>query len=484
MQPLFPAWQAAHDASLLRSDDGTCRYPFYVRLDNASLLFSVDVKEAGCYALQVHYRCGANDLCQRMLINGIEYKIGFSASQGRWKTARFSVRLLAGSNEVCLLSRGTVEDDESAPVDIEALELCCFCDDVPRPLLELPTITPRENCFYREVSGDLRYHLRGARPIANVTAGGQLLDYRIDRTAAQDGELHFTDGWSCTISHESLCKVPDGACELCITFEDGMRVFSRLHISDRPERSLMSITVLDVDHGACVLFRLPSGEHILLDSGYEHMAKAHVLPFLEANNVVQLDAYIITHYDEDHCGAADDILQRYTPRMFFDHTSFHRYQSFDYGGVTWNVLNADGDGPPGNTNANSLSFRLSCNGFVYTHGGDIYAPNQRRIAAEHPEWVLADVYHGNHHLFGTMDISYLRRCNPILFLAQVNAHCYGKGDHHDHFIPEVEGYLYGHQGRLRETLRTFETGSITLRVKADGSFTSETFGEFDRKREL
>lgn len=154
------------------------------------------------------------------------------------------------------------------------------------------------------------------------------------------------------------------------------------------------------------------------------------------------------------------------------------------GGVTWNVLNAAGDGPEGDVNANSLSFRMSCGGFVYAHGGDIYAPNQRRIALDHPEWVPADVYHGNHHLFGTMDISYLRRCNPVLFLAQVNAHCYGKGDHHDHFIPEVESYLYAHQGRLRETLRAFETGSATLRVMKDGSFTYETFREFDRAREV
>lgn len=484
MYPLLPAWRATRDQSLLRPNDGTCRYPFYVRLDDASLPFLIEVEAAGRYALLVHYRCGASDLCQRLLVNGDEYKIGFSASQGRWKAARFSVPLRAGVNDIRLLSHGAVVDDESAPVDVEALELCCFCDDVPRPLFDLPTIAPRENRFYRSVSGGLCYHLRGALPIARVTAAGRTLDYEVDRAAAQDGPLHFTDGWACVLSHDSLSRLPDGPCELCVAFEDGTRVFSRLFIGDRPEPSLMSITMLDVDHGACVLFRLPTGEHVLVDSGYEQMARERVLPFLDANGIARLDAYVVTHYDADHCGAARDIRRQYSPRAFYDHTSFRRYQTFGRGGVTWNVLNAAGDGPEGDVNANSLSFRMSCGGFVYAHGGDIYAPNQRRIALDHPEWVPADVYHGNHHLFGTMDISYLRRCNPVLFLAQVNAHCYGKGDHHDHFIPEVESYLYAHQGRLRETLRAFETGSATLRVMKDGSFTYETFREFDRAREV
>lgn len=484
MQPLYPAWRAALDPSLLRPADGTCRYPLYVRLDNASLPFSMEAEEAGRYELLVHYRCGASDLCQRLMVNGVEYKIGFSASQGRWKTARFSVPLQAGVNDVRLLSRGMAADDESAPVDVEALELCCFGDDVPRPLWESPTIAPRENRFYRALSGDLCYHLRGGRPIAEVTAAGRALSYELDRQAAQDGSLHFTDGWACVLPQEELSRLPDGPCQLCVAFEDGTRVFSRLFIGDRPEPSLMTLTMLDVDHGACMLLHLPEGELALVDSGYEPMARERVTPFLEANGLKRLDAYVVTHYDADHCGGAEEIRRRFRPRAFYDHTSFRRYQTFSRGGATWSILNADGDGPAGDANANSLSFRMTCGGFVYAHGGDIYAPNQRRIARDHPEWVPAHVYHGNHHLFGTMDISYLRRCDPVLFLAQVNAHCYGKGDHHDHFIPEVENYLYAHQGRLRETLRAFETGSVTLRVRRDGSFTYETFREYHRAREV
>ena len=58
MQPLYPAWRAARDPSLLRPADGTCRYPLYVRLDNASLPFSMEAEEAGIIAA-AHPTCAS-----------------------------------------------------------------------------------------------------------------------------------------------------------------------------------------------------------------------------------------------------------------------------------------------------------------------------------------------------------------------------------------------------------------------------------------
>lgn len=485
-QSVYPAYQAICIPASARLDGAfqQCRYPAYFRMDCSRAIFTVTVAQAGVYGLLLHYRSGEEDFCQRMDVNGIAYKIGFCASHGQWRSVRYDRSLHAGENEIALYSLGLELDDECGAVDLESLSLLCFSESQPLPLFTLPTITPRENCFYRSVSRDLCYHIQNARPIQGCFVNGQELAFQTNEAAAQDGALHFTDGTALQLRYSELSTLPNGVSCLMVRFEDGTSVQSFLRIADKPPTCAMSITIIDVDHGCSVLFRLPQGQTLLVDTGYEYMSRRYVMPFLTANHIHCLDALIITHYDADHCGAWQELRDRFCPKEFYDCFSLHTYDKLCLGNADFTVLNANGDGPDGDVNANSLSFRLAYHGFVYGHGGDLYAANQNRILREHPEWVRCTVYHGNHHLFGTMSPSYLRFCDPTLFIAQVNAHCYGKGAHHEHFIAETENYLYSHQARLRETLRAFEVGNITLRIFEDGSCSYETFRESDTNRAL
>ncbi len=72
-------------------------------------------------------------------------------------------------------------------------------------------------------------------------------------------------------------------------------IFATVHIPG----SDVTITVMDVGQGDAILIR-ESGHTVLIDTG---PSDADLLKALARNNVSQLDAVILTHFDSDHCAA-------------------------------------------------------------------------------------------------------------------------------------------------------------------------------------
>lgn len=75
----------------------------------------------------------------------------------------------------------------------------------------------------------------------------------------------------------------------------------------KPENPDVMITFFDVGKGDAIL--IETGKHnMLIDSGYDDTAEV-ILDHLESEGIDQLDYMLITHFDKDHVGGADRILE-------------------------------------------------------------------------------------------------------------------------------------------------------------------------------
>ena len=86
---------------------------------------------------------------------------------------------------------------------------------------------------------------------------------------------------------------------------------SALHEKGR----LLEVITLDVGQGDAALVRLPDRRTILIDGGIQHadydVGERIIEPYLDANNIRQLEMVVLTHPDLDHGGGLGHILQNY-----------------------------------------------------------------------------------------------------------------------------------------------------------------------------
>ena len=80
--------------------------------------------------------------------------------------------------------------------------------------------------------------------------------------------------------------------------------------------SNLEITAFDVGNADCFLIKTPKNEYIMIDtgkSGYgggKSQAEFIVLKYLKDNGIKNIHSLIVTHFDNDHCGGAVDILTK------------------------------------------------------------------------------------------------------------------------------------------------------------------------------
>lgn len=79
------------------------------------------------------------------------------------------------------------------------------------------------------------------------------------------------------------------------------------------QKNTSEITMLDVGQGECIFMEFASGEKILLDAGsadVKNLYEKRVKNFLKAHAVNRLDCIIVSHADEDHISAVEEILKK------------------------------------------------------------------------------------------------------------------------------------------------------------------------------
>ena len=198
----------------------------------------------------------------------------------------------------------------------------------------------------------------------------------------------------------------------------------------------LQIWCLDVDQASATLIVTPSRRHaILVDAGNEGSGRNVIVPlfeYLDAVNGVdpeQIDLMVVTHYDADHIGGADEVLTELPVVELFDHgdhdywlrakpsdamSNYHAAKlatpiplDFDrtIDGVRVQCL-ASNNGtrydpsgsafPPDHDddNPNSVALLITYNGFDLYIAGDQTGETEARMVGRVPN---VDVYHMNHH---------------------------------------------------------------------------------------
>jgi beta-lactamase superfamily II metal-dependent hydrolase len=88
-----------------------------------------------------------------------------------------------------------------------------------------------------------------------------------------------------------------------------------------PARDL-EIYFIDVEGGQATLLVSPSGESMLVDTGwagFNHRDAGRIAAAAKAAGVKRIDYLVITHYHADHAGGLPQLAERLPIRNFVDH---------------------------------------------------------------------------------------------------------------------------------------------------------------------
>lgn len=72
----------------------------------------------------------------------------------------------------------------------------------------------------------------------------------------------------------------------------------------------LAIHTIDVGQGDSILIQTPNSKNILIDGGDEN-SHSIVINYLKRNNIKNIDYIIISHFDSDHIGGLDNIIDKF-----------------------------------------------------------------------------------------------------------------------------------------------------------------------------
>ena len=254
----------------------------------------------------------------------------------------------------------------------------------------------------------------------------------------------------------------------------------------------LTITVLDVGQGDCILVQAPSGRTMLIDGGGlpgQHaggwdIGREVVVPALMARRVRRIDVLVVTHPDEDHIGGLAAVVEAVPvgmvldPMLPCDSESYERlYEEIEErgitihrategqrlnlgGGVFGEVLNPPDPrltGTGSDDNNNSVVLRLVYDGMSVLLTGDLDRIGAMRMA-RHREAIQSTVLKVPHH--GSAEPArseFVEVVRPELAVISVGAdNAYGH--------PSAE-MLRELEGVGAKVMRTDEDGAVTIKLR-------------------
>ena len=418
------------------------------------------------------------------------------------------VYLFEGENKISMAPRF------DQPVRIDEIVVV---DDAP---VLKPYATPSQDRFYLAEPLDRRVVVvsyTGA-PI-KITEGDKEIAFELEDKALYDHaspvetlEPHYY--YHLRLQSDVLSALGEGRHDLTIHLPEEQSVSYTLIAEKNRQEYDFQIVSLDVNHGNCVLLRLPNGKNLLIDTGVKTCAQNVIFPYLDSQGI-GVDYLIISHYDGDHMGCLEEVLQKYplvkadeeemkryldlsrrneryqylAGTQYLDNKTFCRYdrldEIWDLGGVQITVLNskyeANGaESMPGvrNENETSVSMLVSYNGFQYYHGADNHAPNQRRNLADFTEAGRLDelechYMQANHHFHGDMYPEMIRAINPIAVVVPAHQAIYSRSAFMVDYQQDVVATDYKNK-RLKETFVSYMSGTVTALVNSSDDWHYET----------
>lgn len=171
-----------------------------------------------------------------------------------------------------------------------------------------------------------------------------------------------------------------------------------------PYKEFLSVHIIDVGQGDCILIQTPEKKNILVDGGDENTYKI-IKTYLKLNKVKKLDIVIATHLDKDHIGSLDDIITNfnvnkvYTPNQKDDSSHYYNLvEACENKNLKINYLSKDDSikisnniiinvlSPSyiqDNNNQNSIVFNLEYKDMDFLFTGDCEEPNEIEIASSY-----------------------------------------------------------------------------------------------------
>ncbi len=221
----------------------------------------------------------------------------------------------------------------------------------------------------------------------------------------------------------------------------------------------LQVHVLDVNQGSAALIVTPSGKHVVLvDAGPRGAGKGAVVPALDNRqwSFRSIDLMVITHYDADHIGGADELIAAVPVDVLLDHGD-HDYWLAEKGvemaqydaamqaevmpvtfdttldGVRIQCLASNNQTPfdrattavtpdYSNDNPNSVALLISWEGFELYIAGDQTGSTEARLVGEVPD---VDVFIMNHHgssSRGSNSQDFLYALSPEVAIASMGQH--------------------------------------------------------------
>jgi competence protein ComEC len=425
--------------------------------DTGQVIWNVIVAENGYYNITIRYRAEGGEKEQFFIKNGVLIPVGFAVTPD-WRIFSQSFYLESGSNQLGLKkSWGYMDIDW---ISVQATRV-------------MPKMIPGRLRFYTQSPCNLAIKIENYhQTIRNIFLDEQPLAFEVKSYPYQESAVWVKFPPSCFI-HQS-----EGMHTLKVLL-DSSEITGSLAISPTPAPAALTIIAPDVSHGASVLFRLPGGKNMLIDCGQAWVRDSILIPMFRRHEIDTIHTFILTHYDNDHDSGdrGKTILEKFHVKNLIDYKTYSTGYEWEQDSISLKILNSFADGYDENTC--SLAIKITFRDFIYMHGGDIYAMNQRRIINRFLKDIPAYVFHANHHFHGSVDAQYIRITNPDLVIIQAQEAIYARSAYMEKYKKEVEDILNKRREHPVETLPALEVGTIVIRVNNAEDWWYETYIDQD-----
>ena len=189
------------------------------------------------------------------------------------------------------------------------------------------------------------------------------------------------------------------------------------------------ISMIDVGQGDCFLIKYPFDHgNVLIDTGgslYTDLAKTRIIPYLESIGIKKLDYVVITHDDNDHCGALESLCENFkVSEVIKEGKDFLDFKYIDLG---------RGE----DENSSSLVYTIDFYGKTYLFTGDLPIEKETLLCEKVED---IDVLKVGHHGSNTSTSAYLlENLSPSIALISVGKNnLYGHP--HQEVIERLEAY--------------------------------------------
>ncbi|MFH0759493.1 MAG: CBM35 domain-containing protein [Bacteroidota bacterium] len=424
---------------------------------SSSVTWEIPVDHSGYYQLVLRYRAEGGDKMQYLTRNGSETAVGFDMSAD-WNLFSQPFYLDSGMNTL-----GIRDGWGNMDLDWIALEPPGIAYD----------IAPKKNTFFQNDPHDLVFKIDNFhQKVREVMLDGRSLDFSVTPYPYQESAIWLE------IKASELINTASGNHELSIHLDQPV-IKATISILPEPQFSGLIMVAQDIDHGASVLLKLPTGRYMLIDCGKDWVRDSIIVPMLHRHHIDTIHSMILTHYHGDHDGgdSAKTIIHDFHVQKFIDYKTYPTGYEWVQDSVHFKILNSFADGEEENTR--SLAIRISYKEFVYMHGGDTYAVNQQKILDRFPSDVPAHVFHANHHFHGSVDADYIVATHPDLVILQAQEAIYARSAYMVKYKQESEKVLNSRRSSPIETLPALEVGTIVLRINNARQWGYETYRKQD-----